>query len=76
MDQIVKKLFGQVVQVFKLPLWDLVCRQKRILDLLLMSSYNSLGNAVAVGKNFSSSCHTDQDGGYTFSGCIFIKLQS
>ena len=76
MDQTVKKLFGEVVEVFKLPLWDLINRQKTILDLLVKSSYNSLGNAVAVGKNFSSSCHTDQDGGYTFSGCIFIKLQS
>ena len=76
MDETVKKLFGQVVEVFKLPLWDLVSRQKGILDLLLQSSYTSLGNAVAVRKNFSSSSHTDPDVGYTFSGCVFIKLQS
>ena len=56
------------VEVFKLPLGDLITRQQSVLGHLLVSPFSSLGIALAIGKNYASSSHVDSDMGFTFAG--------
>ena len=58
---------SQVVRVFELPLRDLIWRQQKVMSYLLTTTFSSVGLALAVGKNYSSSGHMDLDSGFTFA---------
>ena len=61
------------MRVFKLPLFDLVSRQSKVLDQLRESPFASLGIALGVGKNFCATSHVDADMGFTFAGSFSTK---
>ena len=62
-----KKSIGHVVDVFRLPLFELLTRQRRVMDMIVQSNFSEAGLAVAVGKNYQSSAHVDDDMGFTFA---------
>ena len=66
MEKALRRGIRNAVDVFSLPLGDLYLRQKKIMDHLVEASPSHLGLAVAVGKNYSSSSHVDEDMGFTF----------
>ena len=62
-----QKSISHVVDVFRLPLFDLLTRQKRVMDMIVQSNFSKAGLALAVGKNYQSSAHKDDDMGFTFA---------
>ena len=62
-----KKSIHHAMNVFRLPLADLFVCQKLVMDLLVQSPFSEAGLAVAVGKNYASSSHVDEDMGFTFA---------
>ena len=67
-QKFLQSTLSKALETFTLPLNPLVARQKRVLDQLIQRPFTNLGISVAVGKNFASSAHRDEDSGYTFSG--------
>ena len=62
-----KKSISHVLNVFRLPLADLFIRQQRVMEQVIQAEFSDVGPAVAVGKNYASSSHVDEDMGYTFA---------
>ena len=62
-----KKSIKHAVSVFRLPLADLFIRQKMVMDLVVQAPFSEAGLAVAVGKNYASSSHTDEDMAFTYA---------
>jgi len=64
-----KRCLRQMTAVYKHIFADAMKRMERVQKHLVTASSLSIsGGAVAIGKNFSSSVHTDPDVGFTFEG--------
>ena len=71
-----KKSINHALNVFRIPLADLFIRQKMVMDLLVQSPFSEAGLAVAVGKNYASSSHVDDDIGFTFAYVPYYSCTS
>ena len=64
----IRRCLTNIVGVFKHPLAELTIRAENIFRSIQDEQISELGMSLAVGENFSSSRHTDQDCSFTFSG--------
>ena len=55
---------------------EIIYRQQDCIRKIDMDTISSEGLALAVGKNFESSTHVDQDMGYTFSGRLVTFINA
>ena len=55
-----------MVEIYRKPLFDLISRQTKLVEMVSADSLSSVGVSLSIGKNFCATSHFDSDMGYSF----------